>query len=53
MDQKADLAFKLWIFSFRETVVRMVLLDLLDLPVPLEPLEPLAPLERLVIAARP
>lgn len=36
--------------SHRETVVRVVLLDLLDPLVLLEPLELLAPLERLVIA---
>lgn len=39
--------------SYRETVVRVALLDLLDPLVLLEPLELLAPLERLVTAERP
>lgn len=39
--------------SYRETVVRVVLLDLLDPLVLLEPLELLAPLERLVTVERP
>lgn len=38
--------------SYRETVVRVVLLDLLEPLVLLEPPELLAPLERLVTAER-
>lgn len=41
------------IFSYRETVVRVVLLDLLDPLVLLVPLELSAPLERLVTVERP
>lgn len=57
VDQEADLTFCILklsgIFSCRETVVRVALLDLLDLLVLPEPLELLAPLERLVTVARP
>lgn len=56
--QEIDLQLKLFILtslkfsSYRETVVRVVLLDLLDPLVLLEPLELLAPLEKLVTAER-
>lgn len=54
--QEVDLQLKVFkltsvkLSSHRETVVRVVLLDLLDPLVLLEPLELLAPLERLVTA---